>query len=112
MKKTFHPLLTLSITAMADLNDERRLIGFDGNVCAAAAKALGSLAATTAAGEQAPVDAIGVILVEAGGAIALGAQIQSDATGRAVTLAGGLPNGWAMDAATAAGEIIRIARGL
>lgn len=112
MKQTFHPVLTISITAAADLDNERRFIGFDGNVCTAGAKALGTLAATAAVGEQAPVDSHGVILVEAASAIALGAQVQSDADGRAVTLAGGVANGWAMDAATAAGEIIRIARGL
>ena len=103
--------LVESVVAAVDLT-RRRFVGFDGNVCAAGVKSLGTLAATTAAGEQAPVDSLGVILVEAAGAIALGAQVQSDADGRAVTLAGGVPNGWAMDAATAAGEIIRIARGI
>lgn len=112
MKKTFHPVLTVSITAVADLAHERRFVGFDGDTCAAGAKALGTLAATTDAGEQAPVDALGVILVEAGAAIALGSQVEADANGCAVVLAAGAPNGWAMDEATAAGEIIRIARGI
>ena len=112
MKQTFHPLLTISVTAAADLDNERRFVGFDGGVCVEGAKALGTLAATAAAGEQAPVDAYGVVLVEAGGAIAVGAQVESDGDGRAVTLASGAPNGYAMDEAIAAGEVIRIARGL
>lgn len=112
MKPSFHPVLTLSITAAVDLDHPRRFIGFDGQPCAAGAKALGTLAAPTAAGEQAPVDALGVILVEAAGAIAAGAQVEADADGRAVTLGSGQANGWALDSVDAAGELLRVARGL
>ena len=112
MKQTFHPVLTVSVTAAADLNDERRFVGVDGNLAAAGAKALGTNNAAFAAGEQASVDAIGVILVEAGGAMAAGVEVQSDADGRAIELNGGASNGWALDAATAAGDVIRIVRGI
>ena len=112
MKQTFHPLLTLTVLATGAMANIRRFVGFDGAVCAAGAKALGTNSYTAVAGEHVGVDSHGVILVEAGAAIAVGAQVQSDATGRAITLAGGTANGWAMDAAAAAGEIIRIVRGI
>lgn len=112
MKATFHPVLTVTVTAAADLDKPRRFVGFDGKRCAAAAKALGTNNATFAKGEQASVDALGVILVEAGAAITLGAEVQCDGEGRAVPLSGGKSNGWAMDAASDAGQIIRIARGI
>lgn len=112
MQQSFHPVLTISITAAADLNDVRRFIGFDGNLCAAGAKALGTNNATFAAGEQASVDALGVVLVEAGNAIAAGAQVESDGDGRAIPLASGQAGGWALDTAQAAGDVIRILRGI
>lgn len=113
MKPTAHILLTVSVTATAAVTSTRRFIGLDGAVIATSgAKALGTNPVTAAAGEQLPVDAIGVILVEAGAAIAAGAQVQADATGRAITLAAGTSNGWALDAAAAAGDVIRIARGI
>ena len=111
MKKTSHPVLTTNVTATADI-DRARFISFDGGTCAVDMKALGTLSAKTAVGEQALVDTHGVILVETAGAIALGAEVQSDSDGCAITLDGGQPNGWAMDEATTAGEIIRIARGI
>ena len=111
-KPTFHPLLTLTVIAAAAIAAERRFIGFDGNVAAAGAKALGTNPVTAALGEHMPVDSHGVILVEAGAAVAVGAQVEGDATGRAITLASGAANGWAMDAATAAGQVIRIVRGI
>lgn len=52
----------------------------------------------------------GEMLVEAGGAVAVGAQVQSDATGRAITLAAGVAAGRARDAAAAAGDLIRVLR--
>lgn len=111
-KPTFHVLLTVTAIAAAAIATPRRFIGFDGNLAAAGAKALGTNPVTAALGEAFPVDAIGVVLVEAGAAVAIGAQVQADATGRAITLAGGVANGWAMDAAAAAGDVIRIARGI
>lgn len=111
-KPSFHPVLTLSITAAADLDDVRRFIGFDGRVCAAGEKALGTNSAAFAAGEQASVDALGVILVESGAAITAGAQVECGDQGRAAPLASGKPCGWALDAAGGAGELIRIVRGI
>lgn len=109
--KTQQILLTTSILALDDLS-RFRLVDFDGGVCAAGAKALGACEATTSAGEQAPVNMTGALLVEAGGPITVGAEVESDAAGRAVAKTTGVSNGWAMDAATAAGDVIRVARGI
>ena len=109
--KTQQILLTTTILALADLS-RFRLVGFDGGVCAAGAKALGPCEVTTSAGEQAPVNMTGALLVEAGGPITVGAEVESDATGRAIAKTTGVSNGWALDAAAAAGEVIRVARSL
>lgn len=109
---THSPILTLTITALADIA-QRRFVGLDGALCAAGAKALGVTELDVATGEQASVNAIGVILVEAGAAVSAGAAVQSDATGRAITIAADkAPNGFALDAAVAAGDVIRIVRGI
>lgn len=109
--KTQQILLTTTILALADLS-RFRLVGFDGGVCAAGAKALGPCEVTTSAGEQAPVNMTGALLLEAGGPITVGAEVESDATGRAIAKTTGVSNGWALDAAAAAGDVIRVARSL
>lgn len=111
MQNTHQPILTTTVVATADLLTPRRFIGFDGAYCKDGAKALGALEATVPVGRHAPVNAIGIVLVEAGGAIAQGAQVQSDNLGRAVALTSGKSNGYALDAASAEGEIIRVLRG-
>lgn len=109
--KTQQILLTTTILASAALS-RSRLVGFNGGVCAAGAKALGPCEATASPGEQAPVSIAGVLLVEAGGPISVGAEVESDANGCAVTKTTGISNGWALDAAAAAGDVIRVARGI
>lgn len=62
-----------------------------------------------AAGKAATIVVSGVTKVAAGAAVAKWASVQSDATGRAVTAAsGGRPQGMALEAATAAGQIIAV----
>ena len=54
---------------------------------------------------------LGVVKVEAGAAVALGATVASDASGRAITHVSGEGNtiaGYALQAASAAGEIIEV----
>lgn len=109
--KSAQPLLTTSLIAAVALT-AHRFAAFDGTVCAAGAKALGSVVVDTDADNVAPVDVLGIVLVEAGAAIAAGAVVQSDATGRAITKAAGEANGTAWDAATAAGDVIRVVRGI
>ena len=105
--KTQQVILSTSVIAAAELT-RRRFVGFNGNVCAAGVKALGVVEADTENGGVAPANVLGVILVEAGAAIAAGAEVESDANGRAVTKTTGVGFGVARDAASAAGEIIRV----
>lgn len=136
MPKTYKPILTDSITAAADIV-KYRFVGFDGNLCAANAKAYGASEVDTKAGGQLSVTVAGIALVEAAGVIAAGGAVASNATGQAVAAtafsvsvpagatavtstgaqpdlveAGGvLPqaiNGYAIDAAAAPGDIIRV----
>ncbi len=109
--KTQQTVLTVSILAAAALI-RLRFVGLTGNVCAAGAKALGTTETSCNAGEQASVNTHGVLLVEAGAAIAAGAEVESDANGKAITKAAGISNGFALDAAAAAGDVIRIVRGI
>ncbi len=106
--QTEQPTLITSVTSAAALM-KNYFIGFDGNVCAAAAKALGVCHADTAITLQAPVVAEGIVLVYSGAAIAaVGTSVEADSTGRAVTKASGVINGYNLDIATAADELIRI----
>lgn len=66
-----------------------------------------------ASGERQDVVLDGIAFVEAGAAVALGAYIGSDASGRGITAApaAGVNNrilGLALDAASAAGDVIRV----
>lgn len=109
--KTQQVLLVTSILAAVALS-ARRFVGFDGNTCAAGAKPLGVTELDTDAGNMAPANVMGIMLVEAGAAIGAGVEVQSDATGRAIPKAAGAVSGTTLDAAAAAGEVIRIARGI
>ena len=107
--RTEQPTLITSISAAADLSASKSLfIGFDGDLCAAAAKALGVLNANTDILEQAPVCVSGIALVLSGAAISAGAAVEADANSKAITLAAGISNGYALDAASEADELIRV----
>ncbi|AVO60651.1 capsid cement protein [Pseudomonas chlororaphis] len=109
--KTQQPVLTTSVVAVVDLS-RYLFAGFTGDLCAAGAKALGTVEADTEADSVAPINVLGICLVIAGAAVAAGVEVESDASGRAVTLTTGKANGITMDAATAAGDVIRIVRGI
>lgn len=112
MTKLYKPLLIDSIKATANL-PKQRFIGFDGNVCSAGAKAYGICDVETDAGQFAPAAILGILLVEAGGAISAQSKITSDANGRATTITSTEEvNGYSLDTATAEGDIIRIVRGI
>jgi len=107
--KTEQPVLITSIKAAADFSNSKNIfIGFDGNTCGNGAKALGVLNANSAQNEQAPLMSIGIALVLSGAAVVLGAKLQSNASGKAITYASGEANGYALDAATGADELIRV----
>lgn len=107
--KTEHIVLTISILAAAALA-KKRFVTAAGAVPAAGAWCPGVTNAGYDPGEQAGVDVQGVILVEAGAAVAAGAEVQTDAAGRAITKDAGVSLGRTFDAASAAGEFIRILR--
>lgn len=62
------------------------------------------------AGERVDVAHVGIAPVVAGGAVSLGAAVTADASGRAAAAAGGGKRaaGIALDAASGAGDVIRI----
>ena len=108
----YKPLLIDSVLAQADLI-KQRFVGFDGKVCTASALALGVCDVETDSGQYAPVAILGILLIESGGAITAKSKITSDASGRAVAITSTEEiNGYAIDSASGAGEIIRIIRGI
>jgi hypothetical protein len=107
MAKTFKSALTLTVTAAVDVL-QHRFAGFDGNYAAAGAPVYGVFQADTASGEAAPVDAIGELVVEAGGVINAGAAVEVGTNGKAVAQTSGAIVGYAVDAAAADGDLIRV----
>lgn len=112
MTQLYKPLLIDSIKAQTYL-PQQRFVGFDGNICKAGAKAYGICDVETESGQYAPATILGILLVEAGGAITAKSKITSDANGRAVAITSTEEvNGYSLDSATAEGDIIRIIRGI
>ena len=105
--KTEQPILITSVKAAANLT-KNLFIGFNGNLCAANAKALGVSNADADTNEQLPVSTHGIALVYSGAAVSQGAKIASNASGKAVTYSTGEANGYALDASVGADELIRI----
>ena len=90
-----------------------RFIGYNGQVCAAAAPCVGISYFDAAIGDPITIYPAGnIVPVIAGGAFAAGAQLASDATGAAVaaTLSDitHTVNAMAMQAATGAGDIVSV----
>ncbi|WKZ71115.1 MAG: DUF2190 family protein [Melioribacteraceae bacterium] len=105
--KTEQPLLITSVKAAAE-TDAFLFVGFDGAVLSSAVKSLGVSHAHTESGEQLPVTVSGIALVLSGDAVSVGAEVESDANGKAVPLDAGVSNGYALDEATGADEVIRV----
>jgi Uncharacterized conserved protein (DUF2190) len=103
--------LTISMQTLTDAIC-RRFFGFNNTMSTAGAKALGVVECNTGAGGTAPINVTGLLLVQAGGAINAGAEVQSNEIGQAITLGAGKSNGFAVDAAVQAGDLIRIIRGI
>lgn len=93
--------------------EKQRFIGFDGNYCANNAKAYGVSDVDIDAGQYAPVSLTGLLLIKTGGAVAVGTKVTSNASGYAITATGTAEvNGYSLDAASGANEVIRIVRGI
>jgi len=106
--KTTSPGNTTSILAAANVV-KNRFIGFDGNYPAADAKSFGVINDDTDSGYQAPVVIDGIVLVEASAAITLGAKVTTTNVGKAKAVsASEAVNGYALDAASADGDLIRV----
>ncbi len=105
--KTYKSVLTESITAGADVV-KNRFSGFDGNYASAGTKALGVFELDTDSGQQAPVIVYGIAIVETAGAISVGGAVEVGTDGKALAHNTGEINGYALDAATASGDLIRI----
>ena len=103
------PILTLSILA-AGVIAAGRFITPAGAQAGADVNTLGvARAPAAAAGEVIPVDVLGVAIVEAGAAVAAGATLKTDSSGRGITwVTSGAKVGLALDAAGAAGAMIRV----
>jgi len=105
--KTDVILGTLTVLAAAAIS-AYRFVTAAGAVPAAGAWCPGVSATSAAAGEAVGVVFAGIKLVEAGAAVSAGAAVQTDNAGRAITLDAGIGLGRALDAATAAGQFIRV----
>lgn len=105
--KTEKLLLITTLTAIAALA-KYRLVSYAGAPTTAGTRALGIAVTNFDAGELAGIATHGELLLEAGAAIAVGAEVESDGVGRAVTKTTGIAFGVARDAASAAGDIIRV----
>lgn len=107
-KLTEKPLLIETLPGAATAKSRFLFVGFDGAVPAAGAKALGVENVEAAAGESRSIMTHGIAIVRAGAAVAVGAEVEGDASGRAITATTGKVNGYAMTAAAAAADLIRV----
>lgn len=111
-EKTYKPILISSILAKSNIK-KCRFIDFEGNYTTAGIKAYGVSDVESGKDEMLPVGLLGVLLIETGGAITVGAKVTSDSEGRAIAVSDSEEcNGYALDEASAAGEFIRIIRGI
>lgn len=107
--KTEIVLLIFSITALV-ASTKNLIANVSGGLCNATDVPLGVINADTDAAEMMPVATNGIVLVYSGAAIAIGDLVKSDADSKAIatTTNDKLVVGKALDAATAADELIRV----
>jgi hypothetical protein len=98
--------LTVALTGTVTAN---RFVTPAGAQAGADANTLGVSRVAGVSGDAAPVDVLGTAVVEAGAAVSAGASLKSDSSGRAITWAtSGAKVGIALEAATAAGQMIEV----
>lgn len=108
---TEHPILIQTIDAAAAALYRGRFCTGSGAVPAAGARCIGVVHEDVDLGDPVPVMTIGVALVQSGDAITLTngmALIEVDNLGRAIPTSAGVVMGAALDAATAAGQWVRV----
>lgn len=101
--------LITSIEATEDVT-KNLIIAVDGSLCDASEVPLGIINADTDSGEECPVVVGGIALVYSGAAVTIGDMLTSDSASKAITYAtvDQVNIGKALDAATAADELIRV----
>lgn len=99
------PILKLPVKASAAVA-ARRFVTVAGAQAGAGANALGVSEFSAASGEVFPAVALGTAIVEAGAAFLVGAALQADADGKAITKDAGATLARALQAATAAGDLV------
>ena len=108
MAKTKQVLLTTTVKTTGAWQSNR-LVSFAGKQAENGEAVLGVSIYEADVGDVAGVDVAGIALVEAGAAIAAGAAVSAGTQGLAITQVSPAKFvGTAIDAATAAGEIIRV----
>ncbi|MCA0447640.1 MAG: DUF2190 family protein [Bacteroidetes bacterium] len=106
--KTTNPGLIVTLLAAAALV-KNRFIGFDGNYPSADGKSFGVVNDDTDSGYYATVVIDGIVLVEASAAITAGVAVTTTNVGKAKAVASTEKvNGYALDAASADGDLIRV----
>ncbi|HGJ5880616.1 MULTISPECIES: capsid cement protein [Arsenophonus] len=112
--------VVLTTTMMAaEALIQHRLVGISGKVFKGSGAELGVAAVDGKTGDAVPVNVIGIMVVEAGGAVSAGEYVKADTEGRVIPESpldkGALPVstvGVALDSATAEGQLIRMVRGI
>ena len=107
------PLQTVSVERAGTGEILHRFVRADGARCGANQRPIGvGQMKSTVAGDVVPVVRAGVATVEAGAAVALmngERAVETDADGRAIPRrANNTIAGWAIDAAAAAGDLVRV----
>ena len=103
-----HSVFSLSILAAAALS-AFTFVTFKGATTGAGANAAGVARTDGAIGDLVPVDILGTARVLSGAAVAAGDHLEVDASGRGITLNTGKPVAVALEAASAAGQVIEVA---
>jgi hypothetical protein len=106
---TEQPVLITSIkcTEVGGIT-KNRFISFNGAFGSEGQKSLGVVNADTNADEMTPVTVKGIAIVQSGGPISIGRALQAFDDGTAVQQDSGPLEGYAMDAAASAYQLIRI----
>jgi hypothetical protein len=109
VSKPYLPVLTLGAPAAAPIT-ANRFVTYAGAVPAAGAGGCGVARSNADTGERVPIDVLGTVTVETGGAISAGALVETDNQGRAITRNTGVTLGRLThgQSATGAGQFVEI----
>ncbi len=104
----FVPVLTKPVTASGAVAANRFVLATGAQATVAGSSPIGVAREAAASGALFTCDMLGTAIVEAGAAIAKGVAVKTGADGRALTYDTGTKAGVALQAATAAGQMIEI----